>query len=106
MVKYDATAPQVTATPARAPNAAGWYRAPLSVNLTGTDPVSGGVSCVQPPEYSGPDSATASLAGSCTDQAGNRRNASFGLKYDETAPQATATPSRQPNANGWYQRPL
>ena len=41
VVKYDATAPQVTATPARAPNAAGWYHAPLSVTLTGTDPVSG-----------------------------------------------------------------
>ena len=106
VVKYDATAPQVNATPARPANAAGWYKAPLSVTLAGTDPVSGGVSCVQPPEYSGPDSASASVAGSCTDQAGNVQAKSFGLKYDETAPQATATPSRQPNANGWFNTAL
>ena len=33
VVKYDATAPQVTMTPARAANAAGWYNAPLCGHL-------------------------------------------------------------------------
>ena len=31
---------------------------------------------------------------------------SLTLKYDATAPVATATASRQPNANGWYRAPL
>ena len=106
VVKYDANAPQVTATPSRAANGAGWYNAPLSVSFAGTDPISGLASCVQPPEYSGPDNATASVSGSCTDHAGNIRNTSFGLKYDATKPQATAAPSRQPNANGWFNAAL
>ena len=48
VVKYDATAPQVTMTPGRAANAAGWYNAPLAVTFAGTDPMSGLASCVQP----------------------------------------------------------
>ena len=106
VVKYDATAPQVTMTPGRAANATGWYNAPLTVTFAGTDPMSGLASCVQPQNYSGPDSATAAVAGSCSDQAGNVGNASFGLKYDATAPQTTPRPGRQPNANGWYNAAL
>ena len=67
--------------------------------------MSGLASCVQPQTYSGPDSATAAVSGSCSDQAGNVRNASFGLKYDATAPpddrDARLVP---PDANGWYNR--
>jgi large repetitive protein len=106
VVKYDATAPQVTATPARAANASGWYNAPLSVSFAGTDPVSGVASCVGPQSYPGPDNAAASVAGSCTDQAGNVRNAPFPLKYDASAPQVTATPARPAGLNGWYSAPL
>ena len=105
-VKYDATAPQVTATPGRAANAAGWYNAPLAVTFAGTDSVSGLASCAQPPNYSGPDNATATMSGSCTDQAGNVRNASFGLKYDATAPLTTATPARAAGPTGWYIAPI
>jgi large repetitive protein len=106
VVKYDATPPQVTGSPARAANAAGWYRAPLAVTFAGTDPVSGVASCVQPPDYSAPDSAAASVSGRCTDHAGNTRNASFGFKYDAAPPHAIATPSRQPNGNGWFNAAL
>ena len=106
VVKYDATAPQVTMTPGRAANAAGWYNAPLAVTFAGTDPMSGLASCVQPQNYSGPDNATAAVSGSCSDQAGNVRNASFGLKYDATAPQTTASPGRPADENGWYNHAL
>ena len=105
-VKYDATAPQVAATPGRAANANGWYNAPLSVSFAGTDSVSGVASCVGPQSYAGPDSATAAVAGSCSDVAGNIRNSSFPLKYDATAPQATASPGRPADANGWYNHAL
>ena len=107
--KYDATAPQVAATPSRQPNANGWYNAPLEVSFAGSDPISGVLSCAAPKTYPGAgqgDSATAGLSGTCLDQAGNLGSTSFGLKYDATAPQASATPSRQPNANGWYNAPL
>jgi hypothetical protein len=105
-LKYDASAPQITATPSRTANATGWYNAPLSVTFSGTDPVSGLAFCVQPQSFSGPDTATASVPGSCTDTAGNIRSTSFPLKYDGTKPQATATPSRPPNGNGWFNAAL
>ena len=91
VVKYDATAPQVTSTPARAANAAGWYNAPLAVAFAGTDPMSASPR-VSSRRTRGTDSATAAVPGSCSDQAGNVRNASFGLKYDATAPQTNRLP--------------
>jgi large repetitive protein len=103
---YDATAPSVTAAADRAPNAAGWYRAPVTVGFTGGDATSGLASCGAAKTYSGPDSSTASVAGTCTDRAGNVGNGSIGLKYDATAPAVTATPGRSANANGWYNAPL
>src|SRR5204863_347295 len=42
---YDATAPAVTATAVREPNAAGWYKAPVAISFAGTDATSGGVIC-------------------------------------------------------------
>jgi hypothetical protein len=105
-VKYDATAPQTTATPSRQPNANGWYRATLGVSFSATDTMSGPDSCDPAKNYSGPDTASGSVNGTCLDKAGNAGSASYGLKYDATAPQATATPSRQPNANGWFNASL
>ena len=106
VVKYDGTAPQVGTTPGRAANANGWYNAPLAVTFTGADPMSGVASCVGPQSYSGPDNAAAAVAGSCTDQAGNVRNASFPLKFDATAPKASASPGRAADQNGWYNHSL
>ena len=53
--------------------------------------------------YSGPDSGSASVTGTCRDNAGNvSATASFGLRYDTTAPTVTAKLSRAPDENGWY----
>jgi large repetitive protein len=104
--KYDATAPQATATPSRQPNANGWYRAPLTVSFAATDAVSGTASCAAAKSYGGPDAASAVVTGTCVDTAGNTGTATLPLKYDATAPAASATPARQPNANGWYKAPL
>src|ERR671922_183161 len=105
-VKYDATIPQATATPSRQPNGNGWYNAPLTVDFAATDGTSGVDSCPAPKSYAGPDSAAASVSGTCLDRAGNGAVAAVALKYDATAPTTTATPARQPNANGWYNAPL
>ena len=100
--KYDASAPAVTATPRRSPNANGWYSASIGVGFSGIDPMAGVASCSPDQTYSGPDSGSAGVSGSCTDLAGNVGTKAFALKYDATAPSATATPRRSANANGWY----
>lgn len=105
-LRYDSTAPQVSATPARAANANGWYNAPLSVGFAGSDSTSGVGSCSASQSYSGPDNASAQVGGTCTDTAGNVGSASFPLKYDATAPQVTASPARPAGQNGWYSAPL
>jgi len=105
-VKYDATAPTVTATPARAPDDNGWYSHAVQVAFAGSDSVSGIASCTPAATYSGPDSASAGAQGSCTDQAGNKGSASSAFKFDSTGPKVTATLSRKPDTNGWYTKPV
>jgi large repetitive protein len=107
-LRYDATPPSVTATPDPQPNAYGWYKNPVKVTWSGSDATSGiaAGSCTAPVTYSGPDTGGATRSGTCTDQAGNSASASVLLRYDTTAPIATATPDHQPNANGWYKDPV
>jgi hypothetical protein len=104
--RYDETAPTVTATPSRNPDSNGWYNHPLSVGFAGSDAISGIESCVPAQTYSGPDSANASVSGSCQDHAGNTTSQTFALSYDATGPVVTATPSRAPDSNGWYNHVL
>jgi large repetitive protein len=106
-LKYDATAPAVSgANPERAPNSAGWFNQPVRFDLQASDETSGVGDCPSV-TYSGPDSATASIATSCRDRAGNSTSRSFGLKYDATRPVVErANPDRGPNANGWFNRPV
>jgi len=90
--KYDATKPtNVVGTPDRAPNATGWYNAPVMVTFSGKDATSGIATCTTAVTYSGPDSATASVTGTCTDTAGNVATAAFALTYDATKPMVTYT---------------
>ena len=89
-IKIDLTPPSVTLIPDRAANAAGWYNAlvTFTVSSPGSD-LSGVVSCDAAIPYSGPDSATASVTGHCTDAAGNVGSGSASFKYDATAPTIT-----------------
>ena len=105
-VRYDTVAPNTVATPSRAPNGAGWYRAQVSVDWTGTDGTSGIASCRSRLTYSGPDTPGTTQSGSCTDNAGNSSSDSVVLHYDATAPATVATPSPAPNANGWLRSPV
>ncbi len=104
-LKYDATAPTVSPSPARGPDANGWYNHSVAVAFAGSDGASGVDTCTSA-EYTGPDAENASLSGSCSDKAGNSASASFSLKYDGTPPTVTAAPMRPPDANGWYNRPI
>ena len=104
-IKVDQTPPVVTGgQPARAADANGWYNHAVAVAFAGSDLTSGVEACTAT-TYGGPDSASASVPGTCIDRAGNvSAPLGYGLKYDETAPTVTAArPERPANANGLVQ---
>src|SRR4029450_13364773 len=103
---YDDSPPTTLATPSRSPNADGWFKAPLSIAWSGSDPISGLASCSRSLAYNGPDTAGADKTGSCTDTAGNSSSATFRVKYDTTPPVTDAASTPAPNANGWFNAPL
>jgi hypothetical protein len=86
-LEYDATAPRsVAGAPARPPDSDGWYNHGLTVGFAGVDDMSGIASCSLG-SYRGPDNASASVPGSCVDNAGNVAAATpFRLRYDATPP--------------------
>jgi len=107
-IKKDATPPTVTsASPSRGPDSRGWYNRPVDINFNGSDATSGLAGCSST-SYGGPDTASASFSGTCTDQAGNvSAPASFGpIQYDATPPSVSASLSRGPDVGGWYNRPV
>jgi hypothetical protein len=95
-IRLDKTAPTATPAPERAPNASGWYTGPLSVFFSGADETSGLAGC-SADRYWGPDNAAASVAGSCSDVAGNVKGAAFSFKYDATAPTLSAVTKKLGN---------
>jgi hypothetical protein len=81
-LKYDATAPSVTGgAPARRPDRYGWFSRSVRIVFAGADATSGIASC-DAPVYAGPNSAQATVTGSCRDGAGNvSAPGVFALKY-------------------------
>ena len=103
-VRKDGSAPSVRGAVERGPDSNGWYNHAVRVEFTGEDGVSGVSSCSPAATYSGPDSGSASVSGSCTDWAGNSGSGSVQLPYDATAPTVDGKPDRKPDSNGWYRR--
>lgn len=105
-ISYDGTAPGVSAAPGRAPDANGWYARPVDVSFGGSDATSGVAGCSGSVTYAGPD-GRGQVTGTCTDNAGNVGTGAFEVAYDATPPLVTgAAADRQPDANGWYNRPF
>jgi hypothetical protein len=106
-IKRDATAPAVTAIAAsRGPDRGEWYNHPVAVAAAGADGTSGIASCATV-NYSGPDSASGSVTGTCTDNAGNvSAPKTLTLQYDATPPSVASAPARVADANGWYSHPV
>ena len=94
--KVDKTVPAVNTVLERGADANGWYNHPLAVAFTGTDATSQVATCTSG-RYAGPDSAAALIAGSCTDNAGNKAPASFSFKYDSTPPSIFGTTATHGN---------
>jgi hypothetical protein len=100
--KYDATPPAVSLSLARGPDFGNWYNHPVGFTATGSDNLSGIASC-----NSGTIGGSGSVAGSCTDNAGNARSAGASVNYDGGAPTINSvTFDRPPDSNGWYNHPL
>lgn len=107
-ISLDKTPPVVTGgQPSRGADVNGWYNRAVGISFSGSDQTSGIDFCTST-TYGGPDSASASVTGSCHDKAGNQSGGlGYGLRYDQTAPVLTgATPERAPNAGGWFNRPV
>jgi hypothetical protein len=107
-IKLDKTAPVVVGgQPGRGADVNGWYNHPVAIAFSGSDLTSGIAACTAP-TYSGPDSGSASLFGTCVDNAGNVSTPfPYGLKYDDTAPEVlSASAERGPDVNGWYNHPV
>jgi hypothetical protein len=106
-IKRDATKPTATASPDRAADHGGWYNHALTVSFTGSDATSLIASCSADILSSGPDNGSASVQGTCTDNAGNVSDpAVFDFKFDASAPSVAATPSRVADHNNWYNHAL
>jgi hypothetical protein len=105
-LKYDSTAPSVSASADRAADGGGWYSHSVTVTFAGSDSTSGIDSCTAPVAYTGPDTTSTSVEGSCADHAGNRASGSLPLKYDSTPPSAAASVARKPDEQGWYTKPV
>ena len=90
----DTTPPLVTGTPDRAPNAAGWYGAPVTITWTAIDAVDGALAPPPPTVISteGAGSGPPSLSAPACDKTGNCARGTFGpLRLDLTPPTVAIT---------------
>jgi sugar lactone lactonase YvrE len=85
-VSIDKTAPEVAGELARPADKNGWYNHAVSISWSGTDALSGVLSCSSDATYAGADALAASVSGQCSDRAGNEGTSSLTLNYDATAP--------------------
>jgi hypothetical protein len=106
-IKYDATAPTTpTGTPDRPADHKTWWNHPVNVAFGATDAASGIASCDTVP-YSGPDRVSASVSGTCSDNAGNSKAGTRTISYDATPPTVNAgLPQRAADSNGWWNHPI
>ena len=120
VVRVDKTDPTVTATPDRAPNAHGWYRADVEVKLDAADLGGSSLSALRWSADDGDEQTsengtatvpvtregTTTIRYVAVDGAGNRKDGSLEVRLDRTDPSVTATPDAPANAAGWHKADL
>lgn len=101
-VRIDKTAPTISATAVGTKNAAGWYRADVTVRYSANDALSG-VSGDPADAVLSKEGAGQSASATVTDAAGNTATAGVtGINIDKTAPTLDGEATTAPNGNGWY----
>ncbi|HTX30567.1 MAG TPA: hypothetical protein VMD09_04235 [Solirubrobacteraceae bacterium] len=104
-LEYEASSPSVSAAPSRPPDHNGWYTSPVTPTLT--DSSFSGIASCSSTTYSGPDSTSATVGGTCTDNAGKSTTAtSSTFQYEASSPTVTVGLTRGPDLNGWYTHPV
>lgn len=99
----DQTAPIVTGSPDRPPNADGWYAADVTIDWTATDPgLSSGTPTDPPNTVAGTEGRNiVYTSGPSCDPNGNCGTGSLTLSIDKTQPSISSAATIA-NANGWY----
>jgi hypothetical protein len=102
-VKLDKTGPSaILAVTAGTAGTNGWYTSDLTISTSGSDSISGPVSC-SADQYRTTETAGAIFNGSCTNAAGLTTNAApLSVKLDKTGPSATLAAAGTLGNNGWY----
>ena len=105
-VRKDSSPPSVNGTVSRDPDSDGWYTKPVDVGFGGRRQPVWARGLLGGSGLRRPDGGAVTLAGTCSDNAGNSASASITIKYDGTPPGISAAPSRAPDVNGWYNHPV
>ncbi len=103
-VKLDKTGPTANlAVTAGTAGSNGWYTSDVTIRTTGTDSISGSVTCTLD-QFQTAETAGAVFNGSCTNAAGLKTDAApLTVKLDKTPPTATlSVTAGTPGLNGWY----
>ena len=102
-VSIDETPPTISGKAATPPNANGWYKAPVTINWTCSDDLSGIATCADPAVIA-TEGKNQTAHGAATDAAGNAADAdsSPAVNIDLTPPTIGGATTTSPNANGWY----
>lgn len=98
----DRQGPSIVAEADRPANENGWYDGPVTFSFECADAVSGPADCPEPRTL---DEAGANQGFTVTasDRAGNSSDLTVdGISIDLVAPAISATPTTQPNSDGWY----
>ena len=105
-VDGDPTPPQISPTIAGTLGLSGWYRSNVTINWAVTDPES--IILANPGCHAQTLTAdTLETRITCTAVSdGGETSMTVKIKIDKTPPSAAAVPSRPPDANNWYSRPL
>jgi hypothetical protein len=105
-LKIDLSGPSAVLTPSGTSGANGWYTSNVSVATSGSDTVSGPVTCTAPQTLS-TETDGVSVTGSCTNKAGLTTDATaVTVKIDKTNPTAALSASGTLGASGWYTSPV
>ncbi|UQN08819.1 PxKF domain-containing protein [Deinococcus sp. QL22] len=100
--RIDKTVPttaSITPNPAAPNGLSGWYKSAVSFETSGTDALSGGVTCTAIPDLVN-DNAGTTVNTTCKDLAGNTKEATLAVKMDKTFPVLTTSGNLTVNATG------